>query len=237
MLEQLINKIHYDDCMDFMGLLSDKSVDCILTDVPYKQEFHGRGMAKYRPNYIKMAEYGSNKNLDYRDFFELCIRKMKQINFFTFCDKETKFDFIKMAKEKGYGYEEIPYCKTSPCPFANNQWLPDKEWGLHIFKNLPVRGSYETKRGFSVVTNLKEPDIDHPTPKKVSEIIRILKNITDENDIVFDPFSGSGTTAVACYKTNRRFIAVEIDEKYYKDSVERINALSSQQNLFRQGVT
>lgn len=234
-MQEFINKIHYGNCMDFMRQLPDKSVDCILTDVPYKQEFHGRGMAKDRPNYIKMAEYGSNKNLDYGDFFELCIKKMKQINFFTFCDKETKFEFIKMAKEKGYGYEEIPYCKTSPCPFANNQWLPDKEWGLHIFKNIPVRGNYETKRGFSVVTNLREPNIDHPTPKKVSEIVRILKNITDENDIVLDPFSGSGTTAIACHRTGRRFICVELDKEYYEDSVKRLDILQRQQSLFGGG--
>ena len=45
---------------------------------------------------------------------------------------------------------------------------------------------------------------------------------TNENDLVFDPFLGSGTTALACKNLNRNMIGSEIDEKYYKVSMERI---------------
>ena len=43
-----------------------------------------------------------------------------------------------------------------------------------------------------------------------------------ENDIIFDPFLGSGTTAVAALHNNRRFLGVEINEKYFNDSVEYV---------------
>lgn len=227
-----MDKIYLGDCMEVMERLEDHTIDLVLTDVPYIQEFHDRGFSGKRPNYKKIAEYGSNKELDYTEFFELCLRKMKKVNFFTFCDKETKFEFIRMAKEKGFGYREIPFCKTSPTPFVNSQWLPDVEWGLHIFKDIEVMGDYRTKRGWSTVNNLKEEGINHPTPKKVSEVERILLNISKEGDLVLDPFSGSGTTLIACYNQKRHYIGIEKDETYYNDSWIRLEQHRQQLSLF-----
>lgn len=147
-VNDLIGKITCADCMDILKHLPDKCIDLVLTDPPYKQEFHDRGMSKDRPNYIRIKEYGSTKDFDYSEFFELSISKLKNINFFTFCDKETKYEFVTLAKKMGFGYHEVAFCKTSPTPFTNNQWLPDVEWGLHIFKDLEVMGDYTTKRSF-----------------------------------------------------------------------------------------
>lgn len=68
-----INKIHLGDCLELMKEIEDKSIDLLLTDPPYKQEFHGRGMSKDRPNYKKISNYGSNANIDYSEFFEILI--------------------------------------------------------------------------------------------------------------------------------------------------------------------
>ena len=227
-----INKIYHDDCMNILKQLPDKSIDLILTDVPYKQEFHGRGMSKDRPKYLQIAKYGSSVDIDYTSFFDLSLKKLKNINFFTFCDKETKFEFIKLAKENKFGYKELAFCKTSPCPFTNNQWLPDIEWGLHIFKDLEVMGDYTTKQSFFVVPNMQEPNINHPSPKRVSIVQQILKNISKENDLVLDCFSGSGTTAIACSELKRNFICVEKDKQYYEMSVKRLEEYNKQLKLF-----
>ena len=231
-VESITNQIINADCMDILKELPDKCIDLVLTDPPYKQEFHGRGMSKDRPKYKQIAQYGSSVNIDYTEFFNLVISKLRKINFFTFCDKETKYEFIKLAHGGGYGYKEIAFCKTSPTPFINNQWLPDIEWGLHIFKNLDVMGDYTTKRSFFVVPNMQEPDINHPSPKRVDIIQKILKNISNENDLILDCFSGSGTTAVACHNLKRRFICIEKDYDYWKASVERLKNAQAQLKLF-----
>lgn len=231
-LEENINSIILGDCLEVMKKLPDKSVDLVLTDVPYKQEFHGRGMSKDRPNYLKIKDYGSNKNLNYKDFFGLCLKKLKNINFFTFCDKETKYEFITLAKQYGFGYKELSFCKTSPTPFCNNQWLPDVEYGIHIFKDLPVMGDYNTKKSFYVMDNFRENGISHPTAKKVSVCQKILQNISLENDLVLDCFSGSGTTAIACHNLKRRFICIEKDKSYWEASVKRLQDARLQTNIF-----
>lgn len=232
-LDDLIGKITCADCMDVLKSLPDKSVDLILTDVPYKMDFeHGGGIRNHRPNYNKISDYGANANIDFTVFFDLCIKKMNKVNFFTFCDKATKFDFLKLAEKYGYGYREIPFCKTSPTPFANKQWLNDIEWGIHIFHRSPVYGDYTTKRGWFIVDNLREPNIEHPTPKRIDIIQKLLLNLSQENQIVLDPFSGSGTTAVACHNLKRRFICIEKDPEYAEKSRERLKQAQQQLNLF-----
>ena len=51
----------------------------------------------------------------------------------------------------------------------------------------------------------------------------LIKKHSNENDLVVDTFLGSGTTAIACKKTNRRFIGSELHEPYYEGALELIN--------------
>ena len=62
----------------------------------------------------------------------------------------------------------------------------------------------------------------HPTQKPVALFEYLIKTYTNENDLVLDNCSGSGTTAIACINTNRRYICMERDEGYYQKSVERV---------------
>lgn len=54
-----------------------------------------------------------------------------------------------------------------------------------------------------------------------------IKLFTYEGDVILDPFMGSGTTAIACIKTNRNFIGFESDEEYFNLSIERIKNFCS----------
>lgn len=51
---------------------------------------------------------------------------------------------------------------------------------------------------------------------------------TDEGDIVFDPFMGSGSTGVACANLNRRFLGIESDKKYFEIAKERIESVQKE---------
>lgn len=64
----------------------------------------------------------------------------------------------------------------------------------------------------------------HPTQKPPRLLERLLALVSKEGDIVLDPFSGSGSTAIACINSNRKYIGFEIDEEYYNASIERIQS-------------
>jgi site-specific DNA-methyltransferase (adenine-specific) len=68
----------------------------------------------------------------------------------------------------------------------------------------------------------RDPPGKHPTPKPVELFRRCIVNSSDPGDLVLDPFLGSGTTAVACILTGRRFIDVEIDTAYVDLACARI---------------
>ena len=68
----------------------------------------------------------------------------------------------------------------------------------------------------------------HPTQKHLNVIEEILNIHTNENDLIFDPFSGSGTTALACLNNTRKFIGSEIDKRYFKNAYKRLNSQEKQ---------
>ena len=63
----------------------------------------------------------------------------------------------------------------------------------------------------------------HPTQKPECLLERIIKASTNPNQLVLDPFMGSGTTGVVCQRLNRRFIGIEKSKEYYKIAYNRIN--------------
>ena len=71
----------------------------------------------------------------------------------------------------------------------------------------------------------------HPTQKPVRLLERLLALVTRPGDVVLDPFSGSGSTAVACINNGRKFIGFEIDKEYYDASVERLKKALSEPKL------
>lgn len=65
----------------------------------------------------------------------------------------------------------------------------------------------------------------HPTQKPIDLMKVLIENSSNEGDIVMDCFMGSGSTGVACLETNRGFIGIEIDKKYYDIAIERIKEI------------
>lgn len=72
----------------------------------------------------------------------------------------------------------------------------------------------------------------HPTQKPLSLIKRLILASSNENDIVVDPFAGSGSTAIASLQLNRNFITIELDEQYYQEVIKRTELIKNPLNSF-----
>ncbi|TSC93184.1 MAG: modification methylase [Candidatus Berkelbacteria bacterium Licking1014_7] len=75
----------------------------------------------------------------------------------------------------------------------------------------------------------------HPTQKPLKLIQQVLLSASNKGDLVFDPFMGSGTTAVAAKKLGEKNIGIDTNEKYVKISERRIKELDEKANLFKTG--
>ena len=84
---------------------------------------------------------------------------------------------------------------------------------------------YDWFNDIQLVKNVSKEKTEHPCQVPVELMERIILLTTNEGDLVVDPFIGSGTTAIACINTNRRFIGFEIDEKYFRIANDRIKTL------------
>lgn len=86
-------------------------------------------------------------------------------------------------------------------------------------------GSFDTKFTYYVSPlNAKDKKLyKHPTVKPLNIIKNFVINSSNENDIVLDPFMGSGTTPVASKELNRHYIGFEINQAYYNIAKERLN--------------
>lgn len=120
-------------------------------------------------------------------------------------------------------------------------WAAKNEKSKHLFNYetmLKLNGGKQMKD----VWRILPPGQDekkfgkHPTQKPIELLERIILASTNEGDLIFDPFAGSSTTALASIKLNRKFVGCEIEEEYIELSVKRIkDYLHKFKNFFEFG--
>lgn len=220
--------LHNDDCLQILKHIQDKSIDLVVTDPPYIVETNGAGIYKQADKqYVKelnnIKDGFSEKVLD-----ELC-RVMKKINCYFFCSQKQIIPLLDyFVKNKNCNWNIISWHKTNPVPACGNKYLTDTEFILFFReKGVKVYGSFETKKTwYATPLNQKDKKLyGHPTIKPLDIVKNFIVNSSNENDIVLDPFMGSGTTGVACKQLNRNFIGIELEEKYFRIAEDRINGV------------
>ena len=91
------------------------------------------------------------------------------------------------------------------------------------YKDKDFKKTYEYKNPITLIEfdKIRKGSI-HPTQKPVELLEYLIKTYTNENDVVLDFTMGSGSTGIACMNTNRRFVGIELEEKYFNIAVERL---------------
>lgn len=216
-----------EDCMEIMKHLPDNIFDLVVTDPPYEIATRGAGIYKQDDKrYVQELDVMSN-GFSEEVLDQLC-RLMKKINIYIFCSQKQIIPLLTyFVVNRGCNYNIITWHKTNPIPACGNKYLTDTEYILFFReKGVRVYGTYETKKTW-YATPLNQGDkkkYNHPTIKPVDILQNLIINSSKEGEVVFDPFMGSGSTCVACKKTNRDFVGIEIDKTYYDIAVERIEA-------------
>lgn len=169
--------------------------------------------------------------IDYSILDDFC-RVLKSINCFIWCSKLQIFDIMNyFVGKKSCLFEILTWDKTNPTPQTNNCWLPDIEYCLYFREKGAVKlnDGYDHKSKWYVsgANKRDKGKFEHDTIKPLTLVQRHLAHATQPNDIVLDPFIGSGTTAVACKNLGRNFIGFEKNPKWHKIACDRLNNIQA----------
>lgn len=228
------NKLYLGDCLEIMKTFPDKSIDCVITDPPYEMVSGGHGKGELADRQTARNELLRSTGL--WDGFsndilnELC-RVMKNINIYIFCSKNQIYQLLDYFKNKVDSFDLLCWHKLNPSPLSNMTYLNDTEYLLNFrARGCTIKGTIQQKKKYFLTSvNQKDKDMyGHPTIKPLEIIEQLIINATNSNDTILDCFMGSGTTGVACEKMNRKFIGIEIEQKYFDIAVQRIKAENDQ---------
>ena len=220
------------DCLDYLGQIPDNSIDLILTDPPYN-------IAQYSTGNINLPGRSALNNdlaewdLIPIDPFDL-LPDLKRIikpdgNIFVFTSYNLIGKWHEAFDSEFDTFQFFIWHKTNPAPkifkngFLNScemiacMWNKGHKWNfsdqrnMHNFFESPICMKPE---------RLSEPK--HPSQKPVRLLEHIVSIASNENDVVFDPFMGVGSTGVAALRNKRRFIGIEIEKSYFDAAEMRI---------------
>lgn len=240
-------QLYNDDCLDVMKNFNPQSIDLILCDLPYAitkmkldslipldqlWEQYNRiikpqgKIILFSSSIFTIDLINSNrKNFKYKLIWEknvptgMSSAKYRPMKYYEeicvfYMQNGTYNPILKERVGVGkacYNYDH--YCGDSnhvEYQKVKKRYNPDFVQPSDIFK-------------FNVVPNRNGKL--HPTQKPVDLLEYLIKTYSNESDVVLDNCMGSGSTAIACINTNRNFIGIEKDEKFFNIAQERINNL------------
>lgn len=208
-----------------MSTLSDKCIDLVVTDPPYKIDTHGGGIYTHDDKQYIQELRSMDDGFDIKVLDELC-RVLKKINVYFFCSQKQILPLLEyFVQQKKCNYNLLTWHKSNPIPACGNKYITDTEYILFFReKGVKIYGSVDTKHTYYITPlNQKEKRLyKHPTVKPLNIVRNLIINSSQENDVVFDPFMGSGTTGVAAMELNRRFVGCEINKEYYEVAMKRM---------------
>lgn len=209
------------DCMVELLKLESDSVDLILTDIPYGEvNQKSSGLRLLDRTNADKCDFDVDKLID--ELFRIC-----RGSFYIFCGFEqvsgivTKFKSLNLSTRVGV------WNKTNPSPMNGQYlWLSGLELCVYGKKPSATFNSHCKKAIWEYPSGHSK---FHPTEKPLDLFTTLIEASSNKNDIVLDCCMGSGTTGVACVKTDRKFIGIEREEEYYNIAESRIQKAEKEQ--------
>lgn len=216
-LQEMINKVFNENCLETMKRMPDKSIDLVLTDPPYGINIAKKGSVGGGTKKNPSKNFGA-KNWDNeipsKEIFEQIFRISKNQIIFG-------------------GNYFIEYLYNTRCIIT---WFKHRDCPERTFSNSEIAWTsfdenckvYDFKwDGFMQQQMHNKEERHHPTQKPVELFKMILRDYAVKNDYktIYDPFSGSGTTALACKSLGLDYIGSELDKDYFEIIQKRLSAV------------
>lgn len=228
-------EIFRDDAFCWIENALEKNikVNHIITDPPYNISKKNNFSTMKNPR--QGVNFGAwDNNFALLEWIEKFSKILdKNGSFIVFCSYKFISDIHKVCEISNLEVKDIlVWQKNNPMPRnTNRRYVQDMEFALWAVKkgakwtfNKPDNSPYlRSLYKFPVVAGKERTS--HPTQKSLALMSEIIKIHTNPNDIILDPFMGSGTTGVATLLENRHFIGIEKDENYFKIAKSRLEEI------------
>lgn len=207
-IEENMNSIIHGDSYELIKKIPDKAIDVIITDPPYGLgiDFQDEKKCKNpKHNRKKHDKENWDKEIPPAWFFKEMKRVSKNMivfgaNYFNENLEEGHKGWIIWDKgQKGLTMSDGEIIYTNF----------DRPTRIYVCNRFELKNDMST----------------HPTQKPLKLMLEIVKNYTNENDLIVDFFAGSGSTLEACQILNRRYIGIEKNKNYYKKIKDRLNGV------------
>lgn len=255
-----LNRIYQMDCLEGMKLIPDKSIDMILCDLPYGNNKTACSWDSIIPEKLLWEQYeriikdnGAIVLFSQQPFTsQLIMSNPKLFKYELIWDKLIGGAFV-LAKKRPLPRHENILVFYKKAPTYNPQMVDADPKNIRPVNKgssqseaLPVAGGvarsakdYDKNKRYptsilsysSKMAECNSLNRVHPTQKPVTLFEYLIKTYTNEGEIVLDNCMGSGTTAVAALKTNRRFIGFETEPKYIEIANKRLEQIELQNDL------
>jgi DNA modification methylase len=223
-LKDWTNTIQCMDCLEGLKQLPDNSIDLLMADPPY-------GISK-KLN-CKGKRLGTSAKLDFEfgewdkfneEWIKISIPKVKGW-FISFCAKKDLGTYWNALEQDGFiAIDALVWQKPDPLPLnAKSRFL--NAWEVAIIGKKPGATWNSTyQHNILKYQAPKGKNRFHPTQKPIELIKQLIELTTNKNDLVVDPFMGSGTTAAASKMLGRNYIGFEVDKEYCRKAIERVES-------------
>ena len=220
-------QVFLGDCLEKLKDIKTESIDLLVTDPPYKIITGGdsNGKNSIRPKGILSGNRELMKSIpNFEDWLLECYRVLKNgTHAYIMVNSTNLLEMANKIEKAGFKIHNFLIWKKNNCT-PSQFYMKNCEYVIFCRKGkakyINKMGDSKTVHDFNNIIGNKV----HPTEKPIGLMEYYILNSSNENDIVLDPFMGSGTTGVACKNTNRSFIGIEKDENYFKIAEQRINA-------------
>lgn len=214
------------DCLEVMKSIPDKSIDLVLTDPPYNIARNNNFSTMGRAG-IDFGEW--DKGFDLFSYIDEVSRILKKDGSFVVFNAWRNLGAIAdYAETQGFETKDmIRLEKSNPMPRnRDRRYITDYECAIWLVKK-GAKWTFNRQNSKyqrpKFVANIESGL--HPTQKNLGLMQELIKIHSNQEDIVIDPFMGSGTTGVACKNLNRKFIGIEKELKYFEIAKKRIEEI------------
>lgn len=220
-----LNTIYNEDCIEGMKNIESNSIDLIVTDPPYLVKYKTGRRKDKSHKFTKEILNDDNEQL-LKDYIAECYRIMKDDTaMYMFCSSN-KVDFFKQELEQYFTIKNMIIWVKNNHTAGDLQSAFGRKYeivflvnkGRSKFNGTRLTDVWEFKR-------VAGKGQLHQNQKPIEMIEQCIEKHSNENDVVFDGFMGSGTTAVASVNKNRRYLGFELDKEYYDIASNRIDEL------------